>query len=325
MIRQLTNSIWDKVVEWLTDEVGSRAIPLSDFDRLRYEIRPGDVILVEGRTRISEIIKTITLSTWTHSAMYIGRLHNIDDPVLREYILKFYQGQPDDQLVIESLLGKGTIVDNISKYRDEHLRICRPTNLTRQDAQKVIAYAINQLGTYYNVRQIFDLARFFFPYGILPKRWRSSLFESHAGAPTHTVCSSMMAEAFSSVHFPILPILHRDEDGNLKMYKRNTKLITPKDFDYSPYFDVIKYPILDFDELAIYRKMPWDKDGVVLNDHNEPFIKAAKQVEKTVKDKAGSITDASMTDHVITDAETGDAGDAQDLDEQAATRKTIEN
>lgn len=325
MIRQLTNSIWDKVVEWLTDEIGSRAMPLSDFDRLRYEIRPGDVILVEGRTRISEIIKTITLSTWTHSAMYIGRLHNIDDPVLREYILKFYQGQPDDQLVIESLLGKGTIVDNISKYRDEHLRICRPTNLTRQDAQKVIAYAINQLGTYYNVRQIFDLARFFFPYGILPKRWRSSLFESHAGAPTHTVCSSMMAEAFSSVHFPILPILHRDEDGNLKMYKRNTKLITPKDFDYSPYFDVIKYPILDFDELAIYRKMPWDKDGVVFNDHNEPFIKAAKQAEKTIRNKAGSITDASMSDHVISDAETGDAGDEPDVAEQTAARKTIEN
>jgi len=334
MIRQLTNSIWDKVVEWLTDEIGSQAMPLSDFDRLRYEIRPGDVILVEGRTRISEIIKTITLSTWTHSAIYIGRLHNIDDPVLREYILKFYQGQPDDQLVIESLLGKGTIVDNINKYRDEHLRICRPTNLTRQDAQKVIAYAINQLGTYYNVRQIFDLARFFFPYGILPKRWRSSLFESHAGAPTHTVCSSMMAEAFSAVHFPILPILHRDEDGNLKMYKRNTKLITPKDFDYSPYFDVIKYPILDFDELAIYRKMPWDKDGVVFNDQNEPFIAASKRAEQAVRDKlkknqadavaAKTSTDSASNDTVAEQPASGDAGEQQDIAEQAGT-KTIKN
>jgi hypothetical protein len=90
----------------------------------------------------------------------------------------------------------------------------------------------------------------------------------------------MLAEAFSSVHFPILPILHRDEDGNLKMYKRNTKLITPKDFDYSPYFDVIKYPILDFDELAIYRKMPWDKDGIVFNDSSEPFVPAQKPAEK---------------------------------------------
>ena len=291
MVLQLTISIWDKIVEWLTIEKDRQDMPLSDFDRMRYEIRPGDVILVEGRTRVSEIIKNITLSTWTHSAIYIGRLHNIDDPELREYILRFYQGQPDDQLVIESLLGKGTIVDSIGKYRDDHLRICRPTNLTRQDAQKVIAYAINQLGTYYNVRQILDLMRFFFPYGILPKRWRSSLFEHNAGAPTHTVCSSMMAEAFASVHFPILPILHRDEDGNLKMYKRNTKLITPKDFDYSPYFDVIKYPILDFDELAIYRKMPWDKDGVIFNDNNEPFVPAPRTVEQAVKNNNDGITD----------------------------------
>lgn len=283
MIRNIVNSIWDKVVAWLTVEKNRRDMPLSDFDRLRYEIRPGDVILVEGRSRISEIIKTITLSNWTHTAVYIGRLHNIDDPTLRDEILRIYQGQPDDQLIIESLLGKGTIVDNIGKYRDDHLRICRPTNITRQDAQDVIAYTIHQLGKGYDVRQILDLMRFFFPYGLLPKRWRSSLFEHNAGEPTNNVCSTMLAEAFASVQFPILPILQRDADGNLKMYKRNTKLITPKDFDYSPYFDVIKYPILDFDELAIYRKMPWDKDGVILNDRNEPVLPQVKKVKRPAK------------------------------------------
>lgn len=309
MIRQLANSIWDRVVEWLTVEKDNRDMPPSDFDRLRYEIRPGDVILVEGRSRISEIIKTITLSNWTHSAVYIGRLHNIDDPVLRDYILRFYQGQPDDQLIIESLLGRGTIVDTISKYREAHLRICRPTNLTRNDAQKVIAYAIHQLGTYYNVRQVFDLARFFYPYSILPKRWRSSLFEHHAGAPTHTVCSSMLAEAFASVHFPILPILLRDEDGNLKMYKRNTKLITPKDFDYSPYFDVIKYPILDFDELAIYRKMPWDKEGVVLNNTSEPYVPPSTPPAQELK--TDRTPDETPDDNGKPDADDQDLPEAQ--------------
>ncbi len=244
-------------------------MPLSDFDRLRYEIRPGDVILVEGRSPVSEIIKTITLSNWTHSAIYIGRLHNIDDPILRNFIRKFYTGGMDDQLIIESQLGEGTIVDCISKYREDHLRICRPTSITRSDSQKVIAYSINSLGTNYNVRQILDLARFLFPYAVLPRRWRSSLFEHNAGTPTHTVCSTMLAEAFASVHYPILPVLHRNNDGQLMMYKRNTYLITPKDFDYSPYFDVIKYPILDFDELAIYQRMPWGKDGIVLNDEND--------------------------------------------------------
>lgn len=284
-LSHITNGIWDKVVEWLTTEHESHEMPMSDFDRLRYEIRAGDVILVEGRSRVSEIIKTITLSNWTHSALYIGRLHDIEDPALRDYITKFYDGEPDDQLVIESLLGEGTFVDNISKYRDEHLRICRPNSISRQDAQKVISYAINQLGTYYNVRQILDLARFLFPYSFLPRRWRSSLFEHNAGAPTRTVCSSMMAEAFASIHFPILPVLQHDENGNLKMYKRNTKLITPKDFDYSPYFDVIKYPILDFDELTIYRKMPWGKDGVIFNNENDQLIDTTKDIKKSVDEK----------------------------------------
>ena len=303
MLRQLRDNIWDKVTEWLTTEREDNQMPLSDFDRLRYEIRPGDVILVEGRSRVSEIIKTITLSNWTHSALYIGRLHNVEDPVLRDYIKRFYHGEANDQLVIESLLGEGTVVTNISKYRDDHLRICRPNNLTRKDSQKVIAYAINQLGTYYNVRQILDLARFLFPYAFLPRRWRSSLFEHNAGAPTHTVCSSMMAEAFASVHFPILPVLHRDDNGQLVMYKRNTKLITPKDFDYSPYFDVIKYPILDFDELAIYRKMPWDSEGVVLNDENEQYTPAPTQISESANNKSDGLPDVivetDMNDQVI--------------------------
>ena len=277
------NALWDKIVGWLSTNRDNTSMPLSDFDRLRYEIRPGDVILVEGRTPVSEIIKTITLSNWTHSAIYIGRLHNIDDPALREYIQKFYTGQPDDQLIIESQLGEGTIVNNIRRYKDDHLRICRPTSITRTDAQKVIAYSINRLGSFYNVRQILDLARFLFPYTLLPRRWRSSLFEHNAGIPTHTVCSTMMAEAFASVHYPILPVLHRDENGELIMYKRNTQLITPKDFDYSPYFDVIKYPILDFNELSIYQRMPWGKDGIELNDEfdlNIPVATASKAVDK---------------------------------------------
>lgn len=299
---QLHNSIWDRIVGWLSTNRDDTNMPLSDFDRLRYEIRPGDVILVEGRSPISEIIKTITLSNWTHSSIYIGRLHNIDDPMLRQFIQKFYQGEMDDQLIIESQLGVGTIVDSISKYRDDHLRICRPTSITRTDSQKVIAYAINRLGTNYNVRQIFDLARFLFPYALLPRRWRSSLFEHHAGTPTHTVCSTMMAEAFASVHYPILPVLHRNEVGELVMYKRNTRLITPKDFDYSPYYDVIKYPILDFDELAIYQRMPWGKDGVVLNDEQDLSMLAPNVVTESVEQKLDgevNIEDVNSDDKLI--------------------------
>lgn len=256
------NFIWNKFVHWLTCDREVDRIPLSDFDRLRYELRPGDVLLIEGRAKVSDIIKMITQSIWTHSLIYVGRLHDIDDPDLRAHIKKFHDIGNEDQIIIESLLGQGTIADTLEKYKNDHVRICRPRGLTRADSQQVIHYAIRQLGTDYNVRQLLDLARFMFPYGILPRRWRSSLFEHNAGRPTKTVCSSMMAEAFARVHFPIRSVLHQDKDGSLKLYRRNSQLIIPSDFDYSPYFDVIKYPMLDLDELALYKKLPWDRSGV---------------------------------------------------------------
>ena len=271
--------LWGKVVNWLTYETVDQHVPLSDFDRMRYELRPGDVVLVEGRSRVSDIIKMITQSIWTHSAIYIGRLHDIDDPELREHITRFYDGDPhEDHLIIESLLGQGTIVDNLNKYRGVHVRICRPNGLTRVDAQDVIAHAIRQLGMDYNVRQLLDLARFMFPYGFIPRRWRSSLFEHNAGRPTRVVCSTMMAEAFAQVQFPIRPVLHQDESGQIRMYRRNTRLIVPPDFDYSPYFNVIKYPLLDLDELAVYRKLPWDRSGVHCNDVGDCLIDDDKEI-----------------------------------------------
>lgn len=279
--------LWDKFVKWLTYETPHHHTPLTNFERLRYELRPGDVLLVEGRSNVSEIIKSITQSIWTHSFLYIGRLHDIDDPVLRDHIQQYRHCSPDEQLIIEAMLGKGIIVSTIEDYEGEHLRICRPRGITRTDSQKVIAYAIGQLGVDYNVRQLMDLARFMFPYWFLPKRWRSTLFEHNAGKPTKTVCSTMMAEAFSIVRFPIIPVVHQDKDGKLTLIHSNTKLTTPRDFDHSPYFDVIKYPILDFDELGIYRKLPWDQTGVHYNatgdsyysdpaelDGLEPFIAA---------------------------------------------------
>ena len=271
--------VWDKAVKWLTHEDDNPKIPLSDFDKLRYELRPGDVLLVEGRSNVSNIIKAVTQSIWSHSFLYIGRLHDIDDPDTRKRIGKYCNCAPDEQLIIESQLGLGTIIHPLEKYRGEHLRICRPKGLTRKDAQSVINHAIYQLGTDYNVRYVMDLARFMFPYWWIPKRWVSTLFEHNAGRPTKTVCSVMMAEAFASVQFPIRPVLHQDENGNLKMYRRNSRLITPSDFDVSPYFDVIKYPILDLDDLAVYRKLPWDRTGVHCNDIGDCFVIDKSNIE----------------------------------------------
>ena len=231
MFNRLQGWIWKRLTHWLESEPSQPDTQPSDFERLRFEVKPCDVVLVEGRSRISGIIKTISVSNWTHAAIYVGRLHDIEDEHTRDVIARHWDGNPSEQLVIEALLGEGTIVAPLSKYRGYHLRICRPAGISRRDAFTVILHTAERLGLNYDVRQVFDLARFMFPWGILPRRWRSSLFVHNAGLPTHNVCSSMIARAFHSVHFPVLPLLVHDADGSVRLYQRNFKLFTPKDFE----------------------------------------------------------------------------------------------
>lgn len=275
-----------RIGRWITRSLMKEAppapysTPLYDFDRLCYELRQGDVLLNEGRSQVSEVIKLVTQSPWTHSMLYIGRLYDIENPIIRARVKANYAGDPNDQLIIEAELGVGTIVSSVQKYKLAHIRICRPKNLSPQDAQQVISYAVNQIGLDYDVRHILDLLRFMFPYSFLPRRWRSSLFAKHPGKQTRTVCSTMMAEAFHSVKFPIMPFAEKTENGKIRLFQRNPRLYTPKDFDYSPYFDIIKYPFFGLDDISIYKRLPWEDEEIYCNDINDCYAKASHEPVK---------------------------------------------
>lgn len=258
----------DKLVDWLTREPPPAEVPPCDFNRLKYEIRPGDVILVEGQSRVSKIIRTITQSPWTHTALYVGRLHDIEDNSLRKIVAVHMKKRENVRVVIEGLLGQGTVVTPLSAYKHHHIRICRPIGLAPVDAEAVIAFAIKSLGKNYNVRQLLDLARFLLPWSILPRRWGSSLFKTPSGQPEPGICSTMIAEAFHSVHFPILPTMQSNDKNEVALIQRNPHLFTPKDFDYSPYFEIIKYPFFNPEQATpYYRRLPWTRDTLVSHDN----------------------------------------------------------
>ena len=272
----LINTLTHPIVSWLTRESNTRPRPLSDFERIQHELKPCDVILVEGRSRISDVIRMTTQSPWTHAALYVGRLHDVEDPDLREIIQHHYQGEPTDRLIIESQLGQGTVVTKIDFYKNEHLRICRPSRLGIKDSHQVIRYAVSRLGVDYDVRQIFDLARFMFPWSFLPRRWRSSLFQHNAGRSTRTVCSTMIAEAFAFVQFPILPLVklpsENTEGEKMQLFRRNPKLCTPSDFDYSPYFKIIKYPFIYIHYHDSHHLLPWHGSRVLEDEQSSYYL-----------------------------------------------------
>lgn len=86
----------------------------------------------------------------------------------------------------------------------------------------------------------------------------------------------MIAEAFYSVRFPILPLIHKQPDGKIELIPRNTRLYTPSDFDYSPYFEIIKYPFFELSERTVYHDLPWNQDGVISDDDAGLYIPPTK-------------------------------------------------
>jgi len=274
-------SIKNKLIDWLTSEPRSNEIMPYDFSRLKYEIKPGDVLLIEGRSRISGIIRRLTQSPWTHAAIYVGRLIDIEDEEQQKQIRKYADVKDTSRLIVEDLMDKGSSITSLNFYRHHHIRICRPIGITPSDMHLVIRYALKSLGQPYNVRHIFDLARFLLPWSILPRRWGSTLFRTSTGEPESGICSSLIAEAFSSVQFPILPFVKPDEQSNLEVIQRNPHLFAPKDFDYSPYFEIIKYPLFNPDEpLPYYRRLPWNKNGLLYHDHGVLSGPAKKKTKR---------------------------------------------
>ena len=74
----LYNKAVNGLINWLMKEPPPAETPPYDFNRLKYEIRPCDVLLIEGQSRVSQTVRTFTQSPWTHAAFYIGRIIDFD-------------------------------------------------------------------------------------------------------------------------------------------------------------------------------------------------------------------------------------------------------
>ena len=219
----------------------------ADPDALRKAIKPGDVLLIEGHNRISGIIKYLTQSTWSHASLCVGEIAGRSTA----------GGEPCN--MIESNVDDGVICTPLSKYFQFHTRICRPVGLTALDCRRVCDYAIARIGLQYDLKNLIDLARYLVPLPA-PQRWRRQMIALGSGDPTRLICSSLIAQAFDSVGYPILPSIERvgSEAARREIFHiRDSSLYTPRDFDISPYFAVIKPTIeAGFD----YKKVNWSKD-----------------------------------------------------------------
>jgi hypothetical protein len=278
MIGRLRARVYDWAARVLTKPRGNYQLLLpNDLDAMVRHLRPGDVVLVDGDQRISEVIKYLTQSTWSHSALYVG------DEVLRRFpeqreALRAAHGRYAEHMIIEALM-EGVVASPISKYATANLRVCRPKNLRPDDLRRIQDEVLAQLGLNYDMKNVVDLARYFFPVSLIPRRFRRRALQIGSGLPTQVICSSLIGRAFQNVGYPILPgtapaaaaavaarygwrdrLLRRSPPPYPVLFRRQLPaIITPRDFDLSPYFDIVKLNLVEATKFD-YRRVRWD-DG----------------------------------------------------------------
>lgn len=192
------------------------------IDKVLQVIQPGDILLVDGNSRISTAIKYLTQSTWSHACLYVGG----QDRTL------------DELSLIEADLKAGVTRASLRKYEDYNLRICRAVGINELERAQVIAFAHERLGYQYDLKNIFDLMRYLIQNPAVPPRYRRKLISLGSGEPTKAICSTLIAQAFQGIHYPIFP---NSPDGIKGEYQhRHFTHFVPRDFDLSPYFRVVK-------------------------------------------------------------------------------------
>ena len=255
-------SLWNNLLDRLGRWVASRANdPRHAYEPYRASrpdfveriIEPGDVLLVEGgNSKIASAIKYLTQSTWSHAALYVG------DDGARD-------AEGNALTLVEAELGQGIITAPLAKYARYNTRICRPVGLTPADRARLIAYARAQVGGRYDMGNVLDIIRYWVPNPPVPQRFRRRMIALGAGQPTEAICSTLIARVFEHIRYPILPDMEtieaKDALGRAQrreiLHIRDSALYTPRDFDVSPFFRIIK-PTIEFG--FDYKQLEWSEE-----------------------------------------------------------------
>ncbi len=261
-LRRINEKIGGAIVRYLDEPIiGYTPFFAPPVEVLAHSLKPGDVVLIEGNTRIASVIKYLTQSTWSHSAIYIGDVLP-PDPETGEA-----------RVLIEALAYEGVIAVPLSKYARFNTRICRPVGLTPSERSKVVDFCLSYLGRQYDLRYILDLIRYLVPFPPVPVGMRRKMLALGHGDPTRAICSTMIAAAFHSIDYPILPdteLRNQETSGAYAVSDymedeavsiRRDGLFTPRDFDVSPFFQVIKPTIesgFDFRRWPLSKRRSFD-------------------------------------------------------------------
>lgn len=278
MTLTLNTRLADRTAEWLGRRLAQYLaqpirgfVPLTTADPEAFlsALRPADIVLVEGNTRVATAIKYLTQSTWSHSSLYVGPIPGRSEA----------SGEP--HVMVEADVEYGVISVPASKYSSAHTRICRPIGLSDDEIRVVTDFAVDRIGLEYDLRNTFDLLRYLLPIPPVPSRLRRRMIALGAGSPSRAICSTLIAQAFQAINYPILPPIEDVASGQAGMafvdlevasevaHIRHYSLFAPRDFDISPYFTVVKPTIeAGFDYRSVKRLPARGPSGTERNEQS---------------------------------------------------------
>src|SRR5919204_4516921 len=189
----------------------------TDPQSLSTILRNGDVLLTEGNTRAAALIKRITRSTWSHVAMYVGPLE---------------QG-PDPLCIVEADIAQGVRSIRLSELAGMNVRVLRPIGLSDAARGRLAEWVISRIGGEYDLKHAWVLAKSFL--GLAPKASVASAPQGIAESATRFICSSLLANAFALVGYPILPV----HTAVAAVTAADHRYVIPSDFERAPVFEVV--------------------------------------------------------------------------------------
>src|SRR5215831_13550935 len=147
-----------RLARYLSQPIRGAQTATASLEELGAALKPGDVLLVEGNTRVSTAIKYLTQSTWSHAAFYVGDA--LGPPRAGEA----------PRVLVEADIVHGIRAVPLSEIAGLNTRICRPVGLPKEELQKVIQFATARIGGRYDLKNVFDLARYLIPTPPVPTR-----------------------------------------------------------------------------------------------------------------------------------------------------------